>query len=162
MPSPDAPILPSSSPRPLRGLRRARLAALALVAFGVGGVAVHVADGRRSTVVLAMTPAPIASLKDGSPGAVTGQVTDVFGNRFIVADASGKALVDTGPAGEDATLVTSGETVTVQGRLDRGALHAAILSHADGRQDALDPGPRAGPGFGPPPPPGPGWIHKLL
>lgn len=162
MPSPDAPILPSSPPRPLRGLRRARWAAIALVAFGLGGVAVHVADGRRSTVVLAMTPAPIASLKDGAAGAVKGQVTDVFGNRFVVTDESGKALVDTGPAGEDAALVTSGETVIVQGRLDRGALHAAILSHADGRQDALDPGPRAGPGFGPPPPHRPGWLRAIL
>ncbi len=160
MPSPDTSTPPLSPPRPVRGRRRLRTAAVLLIAFGMGGAAVHLADGRRATVVLAMTPAPIASLKDGAAGAVKGQVTEIFGNRFVVTDESGKALVDTGPAGEDATLVTSGETVIVQGRLDRGALHAAILSHADGRQEALDPGLR--PGFGPPPPHGPHWLRAVL
>ncbi len=167
MSSPDTPLLsaspaPTSPDRRLRGLRRARMAAIALVAFGIGGVAVHVADGRRASVVVALTPGPVAALKDGAAGAVKGQVTDVFGNRFVVSDETGKALVDTGRAGEGTPLVTPGETVTVQGRLDRGALHAVVLSHADGRQDALDPGPGAGPGFGPPPPPrGPGWFRAL-
>ena len=163
MSSPASPILPPPHARSVRGSRRARLAALALAAFGLGGVAVHVADGRRVAVVLALTPGPVAALKDGAAAAVKGQVTDVFGQRFVVADDTGRALVDTGRAGEGTALVAPGETVIVQGRLDRGALHAVVLSHADGRQEALDPGPGAGPGFGPPPPPrGPGWFSALL
>ena len=126
--------------------RAIQAAAALLVALGLGGTLVHVADGPRRTVVITLTPVPVAALKDGA-AALKGQVADVFGDKFVVSDDTGRALVETGPAARGATLVTSGETVTVQGRFDHGSLHAAVLSHADGRQDALDAGPP-----GPPPP----------
>ena len=143
----------ATKPRPglpgpgLSRRRGVRAAAALLLAFGAGGALIHFADGTRHTTVLALAPGPIGSVKDGS-AALKGQVADVFGDKFVLADDTGRALVETGPAARGAVLVKAGETVTVQGRFDHGTLHAAVLSHADGRQDALD----AGPG-GPPPPP---------
>ncbi len=139
--APPRPAPPRPGPR-RRGIQ---VAAALLVALGVGGALVHVADGPRRTVVMTLTPVPVAALKDGA-AALKGQVADVFGDKFVVSDETGRALVETGPAARGSTLVTSGETVTVQGRFDHGSLHAAVLSHADGRQDALDAGPP-----GPPP-----------
>ncbi len=158
-----SPTPPPASPaaRPTPAFRRRRglqAAAALLIAFGLGGAAVHLADGTRPTTVVALTPGPIASIKDGSATAVKGQVTDVFGNRFVLADETGKALIDTGRSGEGRDLVKPGETVTVQGRFDRGSLRAVVLSHADGRQDGLDPGP----GAGRPPPPGPRWLRTVF
>ena len=135
----DAPRRPAPQlrfPRP-RGLRAA---AALLLAFGAGGALIHLADGTRHATVLALAPRPIASVKDGS-AALKGQVADVFGDRFVIADDTGRALVETGPSGRGTALVKAGETVTVQGRFDHGSLHAAVLSHADGREDALDTGP---------------------
>lgn len=153
-PTPPA-ALPKPGPR--RFPRRLQAAAALLVAFGIGGTITHLADGaRRTTTVLALAPSPIGSVKDGTATAVKGQVTDVFGKSFVLADETGKALIDTGRDGEGRDLVKAGETVTVQGRFDRGTLRAAVLSHADGRQDGLDPGPGFGP---PPPPPGPHWFR---
>ena len=45
----------------------------------------------------------------------------------MVADGSGRALVETDRRGEDGTLVTQGEPVTVQGRFAHGFLHAAAI-----------------------------------
>lgn len=162
-PAPDRPIpdraAPPAAPRGRFGhvppfLRRGRVRAAAalLVAFGAGGALIHLADGPRRTAVVALAPQPIAGVKDGG-AALKGQVAEVFGDKFVIADDTGRALVETGPAGRGAALVKPGETVTAQGRFDHGSLHAAVLSHADGRQDAFDPGP-GGPG-GPPRPPGP-------
>ena len=59
---------------------------------------------------------------------VKGKVAEIFGNKFIVQDDTGRALVDLGPRGEDATAVAKGENVTVQGRFDRGVIHAQVWS----------------------------------
>ena len=158
--SPTTPPAALPKPGPRRLPRRIQAIAALLVAVGVGGAAVHLAEGaHRTTTVLALAPSPIGSVKDGTATAVKGQVTDVFGKSFVLVDDTGKALVDTGRSGEGRDLVKAGETVTVQGRFDNGALHAAVLSHADGRQDGLDPGPGFGP---PPPPPGPHWFRAAF
>ena len=141
---------PSPPPRgSFFGRRRVQAAAALLIAFGAGGALIHLADGPRRTTVVALAPQPIAAVRDGI-AAFKGQVADVYGYKFVIADDSGRALVETGPAGRGASLVKPGETVTAQGRFDHGSLHAAVLTHADGRQDALDPGPGV-----PPHPPGP-------
>jgi len=78
-------------------------------------------------------------MRDWSPVAVRGDVAEVFGNKFIVADDSGRALVDTGRAGEGGTLVARSEAVTVQGRFEHGFIHATVITHADGRSDVVAP-----------------------
>ncbi len=69
--------------------------------------------------VMLLQPTAIA-LQPGAPSAVHGSVVEIFGNKFIVDDGSGRALVDLGPRGENADTVTKGEILTVQGRFDRG------------------------------------------
>ena len=69
----------------------------------------------------------------------------------MVADGSGRALVETDRRGEDGTLVTQGEPVTVQGRFAHGFLHAAAITHADAL-DSPPPAPPGGPEHGPRPP----------
>ncbi|GGE05978.1 hypothetical protein GCM10011390_26330 [Aureimonas endophytica] len=84
---------------------------------------------------------PIAELADASSVGVTGQVAEIYGNKFVVTDGTARALVETGPAGEGGRLVSPNETVTVQGRFHDGFLHAAAIRHADQRVDELDPPP---------------------
>jgi hypothetical protein len=48
-------------------------------------------------------------------------------------------------------VVAKGEAVAIQGRFDRGVLHAQIVAHADGRNESFGPPPR--PPRGAPPPP---------
>ncbi len=97
--------------------------------------------------MLLLTPAPITSMRDWNEVAVKGQVAEVFGNKFILQDDSGRALVDTGPSGESGKLAAKSDTVTVQGRFEHGFIHAQAISHPDGGNDFVGPP-------GPPPPPG--------
>jgi hypothetical protein len=121
------------------GRRRAAAVAALLGAFAIGAGATAVMMGSRRVTVLSMVPAPITAMRDWSPVAVRGEVAEVFGNKFVVTDDSGRALVDTGRAGEGATLVARSEAVTVQGRFEHGFIHAAVITHADGRSDVVGP-----------------------
>jgi hypothetical protein len=124
--------------------------ALPVLAFALGAGVMAIAVAHRPTAIaLTLTPTPVAALHEGSAVALKGQVAEIFGNKFILQDESGRALVETGPEGEGAKLVAPSETVTVQGRFDDGFVHAAAITHADGRNDILGPP-------GPPPP------HRLL
>ncbi|MFY0533320.1 hypothetical protein [Nannocystis pusilla] len=86
-------------------------------------------------------PVAVGSLADETRTAVHGQVTELFGNKFVLADPTGRALIETGRAGEGGELVAVGETVTVQGRFAHGFLHAEVLIHEDGRVEELHPAP---------------------
>lgn len=92
-----------------------------------------------------VAPTPIGSLMTSRDVAAKGDVAEIYGNKFIVQDPTGRALVETGPRGAGGTLVKTGETVTVQGRFENGFMHAAVITHADGSQVLL------GPAGGPPP-----------
>ncbi len=131
----------------------ALIAVLVIGAAGGAG-AYHRFESFRPRAVLLLQPAPIAQMTDRGPVAVKGHVEEVFGNKFIVQDDSGRTLVDTGRRGESATPVTKGETVTIQGRLDRGIIHANVLTRADGTSESFDVGKHP-PGHGrrPPAPP---------
>jgi len=96
-------------------------------------------------VAMLITPMAIAKLQPADVVAVKGSVAEIYGNKFILEDDSGRILVDLGPRGDDRAVVTKGEQVSVQGRFDRGFVAAQVLSRADGRSEA----------FGPPPPPPP-------
>lgn len=141
---------------PLRtGRQRLAVAAALVGAFAVGGGVTAVALQSRQPALVMLTPAPIAAMQDWNAVAVKGQVADIFGNKFILQDESGRALVETGPRGEGGTLVAKSETVTVQGRFEHGFIHAQVVSHGDGRNDIVGPpgpphgglfgGPRGGP-----------------
>lgn len=156
-PGPEAPRLP-----PPRGKVSPRmmtagvvLAVLALGAAGGAGATRYVQRSRPQPVLL-LQPAPIAQLQDRTPVAVKGQVAEVFGNKFIIQDDSGRTLIETGPCGKGGKLVAKGDTVTVQGHFDNGFVHANVLTRADGTSEAFGPPrPPHGPGRGPDDRPGP-------
>ena len=159
-------------PPPQRGpSRRMKLAGavIAVLAVGAAGGAAanRFVQHRQPQAVLLLQPAPIGQMKDATAVAVKGQVAEIFGNKFIVQDDSGRALVETGPRGDDGKLVKKGDAVTVQGRFDRGFIHAQVMTRADGTTEAFGPprpehgphddrgsghgpkGPGIGPGMGP-------------
>lgn len=114
------------------------LAALALV-VGLAGGAGAMKMASPSIEIAPITPAAISTMQDGGLVAVKGKVSEIFGNKFVIQDDSGRALVETGPKGEGGKLVTSNETITVQGRFEDGFLHGSYLVHEDGRAEALGP-----------------------
>lgn len=145
-PKPRAPFAPLRSGK---GRLLAAVALVGAVAVGSGMTGVAMRSLRPTLVMLA--PAPITAMRDWSPVAVKGQVAEIFGNKFIIQDQTGRALVETGPAGDRGQLVAKSETITVQGRFERGFIHAQAISHGDGRNDLVGPpgpppgGPPAGP-----------------
>lgn len=161
---------PKALPPPRRRLSGRAVAAGTCVALLVAGAALgaggtKLAQRWQPRSVMLLQPAPIDALKDATPAAIKGEVAELFGNKFIVQDGSGRALVDTGPGGERRAVAAKGETLTVQGRFDRGVLHAEVVTHADGRNEAFGPPhPPHGPDDrradrGPPPPPHGGPDH---
>lgn len=133
---------------------RLSLAAAALLAVGAAGGAGAVQLTRLPVEMAPTVPTATAKLAQTS-GIVTvkGRVAETYGDRFVLQDGSGRALVDVGPAGNG---VVSGSTVTVQGRYREGQLHASFLVDGQGNVQAVGAPPhpphdRRGP---PPPPPG--------
>jgi hypothetical protein len=148
MPDTEFTAEPKALPAPRRRLSRTAVGAGACVALLVAGAALgaggtKLAQRWQPRSVMLLQPAPINAMTDAKPAAIKGEVAELFGNKFIVQDGSGRALVDTGPGGERRAVAAKGETLTVQGRFDRGVLHADVVTHADGRNEA----------FGPPRPP---------
>lgn len=142
---------PKALPPPKRRIRLSRptvvpgaVAFLLIAGAALGAGGTRLAQSWQPRSVMLLQPVPIDRMTERSSIAIKGDVTEVFGNKFVVQDGSGRALVDTGPRGEDRMTVAKGETVTVQGRFDRGVVHADVLAHADGRNEAFGP-PDRGP-----------------
>lgn len=158
----------TTGPRRLGRAPRGKLALVAagLLALGGAAGAVVTAETRPSVTMAPATPVAIRSLSSTGIVTIRGRVAEVYGNAFILADDSGRMLVDTGPEGDRRTLVAPGTPVTVQGRFERGIVHAAFLVEPDNTVLALGPlsgppprphgpmgAPDRGPGAPPPPPP---------
>ncbi|CAN0432843.1 unnamed protein product, partial [Phaeothamnion confervicola] len=163
MSEPDTNITSTSPPRRF-SRRNSLLGGIALAVLAVGAAAgaggVKLAQNWQTPSVMLLQPTGIDQMQPGQPLAVKGNVAEIFGNKFILDDGRGRALVDLGPRGEDVNAVTRGEAVTVQGVFDRGVVRAQIIAHADGRNEAFGPPgpppPRPGRADAPPPPPPPG------
>jgi uncharacterized protein YdeI (BOF family) len=137
---------PKALPPPQRRQRLSRsaiatgtVAALLIAGAALGAGGTRLAQNWQPRSVMLLQPAPIDKMQERSPVAIKGDVAEIFGNKFVVQDTSGRALVDTGPRGEDRMVVTKGETVTVQGRFDRGVVRPDVVVHADGRNEAFGP-----------------------
>lgn len=144
IPAEDAAKTTGPAPRPPRPRNRRGLVvgAIALpLALGAAGLSLARGDVSPLTPV---APTAIASFQPSGAIAAKGEVAEIYGNKFIVQDATGRALVETGREGEGGRLVKKGDTITVQGRFEDGFLHATRLTYADGRVLPLGPG-------GPPP-----------
>jgi hypothetical protein len=134
-----------AEPAPRAVPRRTWVVGAVALPLALGAVGLSLAQGTafRPTPV---APVAIQALAPSGATAVQGTVAEIFGNRFVVQDGTGRALVETGRAGEGGGLVAKGETVTVQGRFETGFLHARVLTHGDGRTVLL--GPAGGPPTG--------------
>jgi hypothetical protein len=75
---------------------------------------------------------PIAQLRPAGAVTITGEVTAVLGNRFVLNDRSGQVLVDTGPRWYRRHAFTIGERLTVTGEPDEDAFEARRIHRADG------------------------------
>jgi len=130
--------------------RRVALAGAALLAIGAAGGAGAMALTRPAVEMAPTVPTAVAKLPQSS-GVVTvrGRVAAVYGDRFVVEDSTGRALVDAGRG----SAPNAGAPVLVQGRYGDGQLRARFLVDSAGARE-VGPPPR-GPGA-PPPPPAPG------
>jgi hypothetical protein len=128
--------------------------------LSVGGLLVLGATGGAGAMALTrpiveMAPTvttPIARLA-GARGIVSmrGRVAEVYGDRFVVQDGSGRMLVDAGPRA--AGNLHPSEPILVQGRFDDGQLRARYLVDASGTVQEVGPPPTPPGHRGPPPPP---------
>jgi cytochrome c-type biogenesis protein CcmE len=145
-----------AAPNTRLNLRRNRLALAAAGLLVVGGAAgaVTVAATRPSVTMAPATPVTIRSLQSDGIVTIRGTVAETYGNKFVMADRTGRALVDLGREGEGSDLVAVGQPVTIQGRFEDGFVHASFLVAPGGKVTAL--GPVGGPPRGPHGPGGPG------
>lgn len=119
------------------------ITAFAILALGAAAGAGAMKLARPGMELAPTTPVAISAMQDWSLVTVKGKVAEVFGNKFIVQDDNGRALVETGPAGDNGKLVALNESVSVQGRFEHGFLHATYIIRQDGSVEAL--GPAGGP-----------------
>lgn len=132
-------------------------AGAALFALG-GGVGAGAMFAARPVAVMApVRTTPIAALARADRPmfgdaivSVRGKVAELYGDRFVLDDGSGRTLVEAGPRGGD-DLVALNQVVTVQGRYEHGTVHPEFLVGADGTVTALRPHdrPHGGPHGGP-------------
>ncbi len=149
----EAPIIdhkePETKPRPAASRRTAIAAVAGIALLAVGAVAgaggTHLFERREAQSLL--PPVAVSALSDGSVASVKGKVVEIYGNKFVIDDGTGKVLVETGPRGEGGKLVAQDETVTAQGRFEDGFMHGSMIVHGDDRAELL--GPAGGPKHGP-------------
>ncbi|BCM85357.1 DNA-binding protein [Methylobacterium indicum] len=142
-------IAPAARTKPRRGL----LVGAVAVPLALGAVGLSLAQPAE-TPLTPVAPVAVSALAPSGATAAKGEVAEIFGNKFILQDGTGRALVETGRAGEGGALVAKGESVTVQGRFENGFLQASALTRADGRTETLRP---AGP-----PPGGLDWAKDKV
>jgi hypothetical protein len=88
---------------------------------------------------------PIGELQNQAPGiTISGTVTSVVGNNFVLNDETGEIIVDAGPRWWREINVVEGEQLTVTGELGRsGELDAFTVMRRDGT--VIDIRPAQGP-----------------
>lgn len=92
-----------------------------------------------TTAAIAYAQTPIGQLNTAQGVTVSGTVADIFGNKFVIEDASGRMLVENGPEWFRKIEVTRGEKITVIGRPDGGTFEAFTIVRADGTRIEVRP-----------------------
>jgi len=130
-----------AAPHKARHRRRMIVPAIALAALvaGAAGGAGAMKFVRPTAEMAPIAPVAISAMPASSLITIKGKVAEIYGNKFVLQDESGKALIETGPAGDNGKLVAQNEAITVQGRFDDGFVHAGFLVREDGRTEALRP-----------------------
>lgn len=142
---------------------RMKLASGVAVLLALGGAAGAgaVAYTRPPVEMAPTVPTAIAQVPQRSGiTTVKGKVAEVYGDRFVLQDGTGRLLVDVGRDGSG--QVRSGNALMVQGRYDNGQLRASYLVDPQGGVTQVGappppppPPPPRGPGRDAPPPPPP-------
>jgi uncharacterized protein YdeI (BOF family) len=70
---------------------------------------------------------------------IDGTVEQVFGNKFLLKDNTGVALVDTGPRSHATRTFVVGERLKVRGKLDNSEFEARQITRADGAMETIRP-----------------------
>jgi hypothetical protein len=70
---------------------------------------------------------------------IEGSVTEVFGNKFVLRDATGSVLVTNGPSWHHQLDVAPGETLRVAGELDEDEFDAFRIYRSDGEVIEIRP-----------------------
>lgn len=83
-----------------------------------------------STLTLANTP--IGELENLEGITISGEITSVVGNNFVLEDATGEVIVDAGPHWWHQLNLTTGESVTVVGEMDEGEFDAFSIARENG------------------------------
>ncbi|WP_062112864.1 hypothetical protein [Aureimonas sp. AU40] len=137
--------------------RRLALAALAAPVLAGSGLAFAQAPAAPAPATATAAPVKVNELRDMNAIRLEGRVAELFGNRFVLEDATGRTLVETGPRGDRGDLVKVGDTVSVEGAFRGGEVHAEGISVGGGERIALErPRPDRGPGRDGPGREGPG------
>lgn len=134
-----------TNPAPRRSIHRGLVVGVIAAPLALGAAGLSLAKPGQMVTLTPIEPVAVSALAPSGATALRGEVVEIYGNKFIVQDSTGRALVETGREGEGASLVTKGEAVTVQGRFDKGFLHARAITRADGVRVVL------GSAGGPPP-----------
>lgn len=77
---------------------------------------------------------PISDLDRSRGVTIEGRITDVFGNKFVQEDDSGRILVETGAEWYTRIDVRPGARLKVAGRPDGGGFNAFRITREDGRE----------------------------
>jgi uncharacterized protein YdeI (BOF family) len=145
---------PENKPEPSTSAKSKRLnysiagmAVIGTLILGVGAGAVGMKYMNPGEAQVLLEPVAVNAMTDGATVAVKGTVAEVYGNNFIIQDASGRTLVEAGhkrgwSLTAAAPLVAKDEVVTVQGHFENGTVHASMLVHADGKAVDLRPAGR--------------------
>ena len=54
----------------------------------------RLAGGVQPQTAFVLQPSPITSMSEWTPAAIKGQVAEVFGNKFIIADANDQVVIE--------------------------------------------------------------------
>lgn len=137
--------------------RKAQLAIAGTVLLGLGAAGGAAATSlTRPAVQMAPTvQTAIAKLPTNS-GVVTvrGKIAEIYGDRIVLQDASGRAMIDVGREAQG--VLKAGAPLMVQGRYDDGQLRASYLVDQAGEVTPVRPDARGGPERGHHGPGGPG------
>lgn len=123
---------------------------LALKSIGMAApFAVAAALAFAQSTIPTGSPGMIAPIFAADRVRIDGTVREIFGNKFILENASGRTLIETGPEGRELVRVAVGDQVTIEGRARDGFTHASAIVLANGRRIVLagPPGPGPGPAF---------------
>lgn len=101
-----------------------------------------------SVPAIAAAQVDIGSIGNQDGLTIEGTVADVFGNKFVLEDETGRVLVETGPSWFHNIAVTQGERLTIVGEPDGDGFDAYRITRQDGTEivvrDPNGPPPWAG------------------